>query len=516
MNKILYITLVVFQILISNGELKLPSIFSDGMILQQQKNILVWGKSNPDALVKLNFISNDYQVKADKNGNFIFNLDPMAASFNPQSMTISSGTNSFEIDNILIGEVWLCSGQSNMQWPVKQNFDHPENYFQIKEDCNNSSIRMFNVKHAFSLVPLNTCLGSWELTSSETIGEFSSIGYFFGKELFDELNVPVGLIHSSWGGTKIESWSPINSLEKFPLVMKNIKSKLKQATIFNKEKVDADNIAALDDWKIKAKIAKDRGKIPPKKPRWKHHPVNSQHYPANLYNAMIFPIKPYTMKGAIWYQGEANTQSKEEAVLYRDLLENLTDSWREDWNDNFSFYAVQLVNYMEPVKEPVQDSVWAYMRQSFLDFHKEVDKSSIIVGIDTGDIDDIHPRNKHIIGYRLAQRALVDDYGLNKTPGGPIYRNMKIEKNKIIIEFDDIGMGLVASDAKPLQWFAISGDDKKFYSATAIIKGNKVEVSNSKITHPKAVRYAWADNPLGCNLFNRDGFPASPFRTDNW
>tara|TARA_Y100000992_G_C21094741_1_gene409693 strand:- start:56 stop:727 length:672 start_codon:yes stop_codon:yes gene_type:complete len=222
------------------------------------------------------------------------------------------------------------------------------------------------------------------------------------------------------------------------------------------------------------------------------------------------------MKGAIWYQGENNAKSIESALLYRDLLENLTTSWRSKWNDDFSFYAVQLVNFMPSVDQPIQDSAWAHIRQSFLDFHKDINRASIVVGIDTGDALDIHPNNKHIIGYRLAQRALVDDYGFNRSPGGPIYKNMKIDGEKIIINFEDIGAGLVSRYNEPLNWFAIAGIDKKFVKATAIIKGKTIEVFSEEIKNPKAVRYAWANNPEGCNLFNRDGFPASPFKTDDW
>lgn len=512
---ILIITLILS--FTTYAELKLPSIFSDGMVLQRNKDVTIWGITEPLSKVQLFFAEQVYEVKSNKDGKFSIKLDKMNATSTPLEMKIISNEKTIILNNILIGEVWLCSGQSNMQWPVMRNFDHPANYHQIKLSCSNPLIRMFTVKQSFSELPREDCDGKWNLTLPETIGDFSAVAYFFGKELFNELNIPIGLIHSSWGGTSIEAWTPMISLEKFPSVTKNIEDRYKQALTFNEEENNKKNIQAEEDWKRKLKEAKANGLRPPRRTRWwKHHPVKSQHFPSSLYNAMINPIHPYSMKGAIWYQGENNAKSIESALLYKDLLENLTTSWRSKWNDDFSFYAVQLVNFMPSVDQPIQDSAWAHIRQSFLDFHKDINRASIVVGIDTGDALDIHPNNKHIIGYRLAQRALVDDYGFNRSPGGPIYKNMKIDGEKIILNFEDIGAGLVSRYNEPLNWFAIAGSDKKFVKATAIIKGKTIEVFSEEIKNPKAVRYAWANNPEGCNLFNRDGFPASPFKTDDW
>ena len=222
------------------------------------------------------------------------------------------------------------------------------------------------------------------------------------------------------------------------------------------------------------------------------------------------------MRGAIWYQGEANTHSIESAQLYRALLENMTESWRSAWDDSFSFYAVQLVNFMKPVEMAVQDSGWAHIRQSFLDFHKEVEGAAIVVGIDVGEADDIHPRDKQTVGYRLAQQALVNDYGFNRVAGGPIYESMEIKKGRVVLRFSDTGSGLIAQDGESLRWFAIAGEDQQFVKAKAEIVGETVVVSHPDIKEPKAVRYAWANNPEGCNLYNKEGFPASPFRTDDW
>jgi hypothetical protein len=458
MIKNIFIISLIFSY-ITYGELKLPSIFSDGMILQRNKELIIWGKAQPLSKVQLFFNEQTFETKSDKSGDFNVVLEKMMASSTPLEMKIISNGKTIFLKNILIGEVWLCSGQSNMQWPVMRNFDHPANYHQIKLSCSNPLIRMFSVKHTFSELPQTDCEGKWNLTLPDTIGGFSAVGYFFGKELFDELNVPIGLIHASWGGTSVEAWSPMTSLEKFPSVVKNRDQRLKQALTFDEEENNKKNIAAEEDWKIKSQEAKEKGLRPPRRSRWwQHHPVKSQHFPSSLFNAMINPVIPYTIKGAIWYQGENNAKSIESALLYRDLLENLTSSWRIKWNDNFSFYAVQLVNHMATVDQPIQD----------------------------------------------------------RTPGGPIYKSMEVKGDKIIIQFDDIGAGLVSRYNEPLKWFAIAGDDKNFVKAIAVIKGNVIEVFNSQIKNPKAVRYAWANNPEGCNLYNKDGFPASPFKTDDW
>ena len=241
-----------------------------------------------------------------------------------------------------------------------------------------------------------------------------------------------------------------------------------------------------------------------------------QNYPANLYNAMINPLVPYSIQGAIWYQGEANTKSIDQSILYRDLIENRVVEWRKDWDDKFPFYAVQLVNFKKPQEQPVEDTAWAFIRESFLKFHKEVPNAGIAVAIDVGLGKNIHPTSKQAVGYRLAQQALAKTYKKDVVAGGPIYKAMKKDGNSIVITFKDIGSSLVEQGGDPLKTFAIAGADKRFVAAQAVIVDGTVVVSSSEVADPVAVRYAWANNSVGCNLFNKEGFPASPFRTDNW
>ncbi|OUX38851.1 MAG: hypothetical protein CBE26_00265 [Kiritimatiellaceae bacterium TMED266] len=494
------------------AELRLPSLFSDGMVLQRNKPVVIWGSSEPAEEVRVSFGGQDALTKADKEGRFRVVLHAMEASADPRVLRVEAGDESRVISNVLVGEVWLCSGQSNMQWPVSTS----NNFKEEQAAATYPEIRMFLTDFTFALEPQEQVKGKWAVTTPQTVPGFSAVGYFFGRELHKELDVPVGLIRSAWGGTPIEAWSPMASLMQFPAVVDNITSRKLQAETFDTEAVNQKNQADLAAWKEAAAEANKQGEKPPRRPFWKHHPVLSQHYPANLYNAMIHPHVPFSMRGAIWYQGEANTHSIESAQLYRALLENMTESWRSAWDDSFSFYAVQLVNFMKPVEMAVQDSGWAHIRQSFLDFHKEVEGAAIVVGIDVGEADDIHPRDKQTVGYRLAQQALVNDYGFNRVAGGPIYESMEIKKGRVVLRFSDTGSGLIAQDGESLRWFAISGEDQQFVKAKAEIVGETVVVSHPDIKEPKAVRYAWANNPEGCNLYNKEGFPASPFRTDDW
>jgi sialate O-acetylesterase len=494
------------------AELKLPAVFSDGMVLQRDQKVAVWGWVDPGAEVTVSFAGQEKTAKADKTGKFMVRLKKMDASKEPRTLVVKAGTESATVQNILVGEVWLCSGQSNMQLAVQaaQNFD------QEKAVADHPLIRMFLTDLKADIELQKDCTGSWKVCSPENVGAFSATAYFFGRDIQKELDVPVGLIRSCWGGTRIESWSPMASLEKFPAVQEYKAAEDAQAATFNAAAEEARYAKQLESWKQKVKQAKEDGKNAPRRPKQQTDPHQSQNYPANLYNAMINPLVPYGMRGAIWYQGEANTKSIEQSILYRDLLENMVSEWRKDWDSKFPFYAVQLPNFKKPQEQPVEDSTWAFIRESFLTFSKEVPNTGIAVGIDIGEADNIHPKNKQEIGHRLAQRALAKTYGKDIVPGGPVYQSMKKAGNSITVKFEDIGSGLVEQGGEPLKWFAIAGADKQFVSARAAIVGDTVMVSSAEVSDPVAVRYAWADNPVGCNLFNADGFPASPFRTDDW
>ncbi|VGO12260.1 hypothetical protein PDESU_00811 [Pontiella desulfatans] len=496
----------------SFAELKLATVFADGMVLQRDQKVAVWGWADPGAEVTVSFAGQERNATAGADGKFMVRLKKMEASAKPQVLVVKAGADVVEVGNVVVGEVWLCSGQSNMAMSVKG----ADQFEKEQAAANFPLIRMFTTARTTSTEPLADCSGSWQVCAPETVGGYSATAYFFGREIHKELGVPVGLLHSSWGGTCVEAWTPIASMEQFPSVMEYKAGLDAQAGRFDPAAEQAKQARALEQWVEKVKQAKAEGKKAPRRPQPKTDPKQSQNYPANLYNAMIHPLVPYGMRGAIWYQGERNAKTSEGAMLYRDLLENMVVQWRKDWNSEFPFYAVQLVNYKKPQELPVEDTAWAFIRESFLNFHKEVPNVGIAVTIDVGMEKNIHPTDKQAVGYRLARQALAKTYKMEVVAGGPIYESMKKEGGKIVITFDDVGSGLVEQGAAPLKTFAIAGADKQFVAAQAAIVGQTVVVGSPEVSDPVAVRYAWADNPVGCNLFNKEGFPASPFRTDDW
>lgn len=451
------------------AELALPEVFSDGMVLQRDQKVPVWGWAEPGVEVTVLFSGQAQTGRADAAGKFMVRLKKMKASAESQVLKVKTGDESIEVKNVLVGEVWLCSGQSNMYWPVSKAQD----FEKEKVSADYPQIRMFLQDLKASKELEQDCPGSWRVCTPERVGAFSATAYFFGRELHKELDVPVGLIRTCWGGSRIEAWMPMPLVEKRPAAMEH---------------------KARED-------RKPKGGSP-------------QHYPANLYNAMLNPLVPYGIRGAIWYQGESNAKSLKEAVAYRGLLESMVQQWRKDWDAAFPFYFVQLPNFKAAQTKPVEDTAWAFIRDAFMQVHKTVPDTGMAIAIDVGEARNIHPKNKQAAGYRLAQQALANTYGEKVVPGGPVYRSWINDGKTITITFDDVGSGLVAQGGEPLKRFAIAGEDKQFVEAQAVIVGNTVVVSSDKVANPAAVRYAWADNPTGCNLFNKEGFPASPFRTD--
>lgn len=346
------------------------------------------------------------------------------------------------------------------------------------------------------------------MCSPETVPGFSAVGYFFGRELHKELNVPIGLIHTSWGGTPAESWTRRGALESVPDCMPILErfdeamAKYPEA----KKKYDESMIA----WKEDVKKAKAEGKNPPRRPGAPFGPGNP-HSPAGLYNAMIAPLIPYSIGGAIWYQGESNAGR---AYQYRKLFPAMITNWRKDWGQgDFPFLFVQLANFMAVDPEPV-DSAWAELREAQL-MTLALPNAGMAVIIDIGEARDIHPKNKQDVGKRLALWALGKSYGKKQVYSGPIYKSKRTEGNKITLEFEHVGGGLAAGGGEPLKGFAVAGADRKFVWADAKIDGNTVIISSDEVSEPAAVRYGWANNPV-CNLYNKEGLPASPFRTDDW
>jgi sialate O-acetylesterase len=442
-------------------------------------------------------------------------------------MTIS-GKNTITIKNILVGEVWVCSGQSNMAMSVRSSANAEK---EIAE-ANYPGIRLFTVERKVAEQPQSDCVGSWTSCSPETVGDFSAVAYYFGRELHKELARatlwtgsnqpsagPIGLIHTSWGGTPAEAWTRREILEKYDDFAPILTRYEDAVAKYPQAKAEYDQ--QLAQWKEAVEKAKTAGEKPPRQPGAPLGPGH-HHSPAGLYNAMIAPLIPYGIQGAIWYQGEANVGR---AYQYRTLFPVMIKNWRNDWGqNNFPFLFVQLPNFKAVNPQP-SESDWAELREAQLKTLDLVNTGMAVI-IDIGEADDIHPKNKQDVGKRLALWALAKTYGKPLVYSGPIYKSMKVEGDKIILQFDYVGGGLVArlprgssvgqaGGGEPLKGFAIAGADRKFVLADARMEADGIVVSSGEVSEPVAVRYAWADNPV-CNLYNKEGLPASPFRTDDW
>jgi sialate O-acetylesterase len=486
------------------ADVKLPAIIGDDMVLQQGGTVPIWGWADPgeEVMVGISWNSMKWAVTADKDGKWLFRMNAPKVG-GPYEMTLT-GKNSITIKNIMVGEVWVCSGQSNMEFAVRQ----ANNAQQEIADADYPNIRLFTVRRKVAEKPQPDCEGNWSECSPETVPGFSAVGYFFGRDLYKQLNVPIGLIHTSWGGTPAEAWTRRGVLESdpdFAPILKRYDDAVARYPQAMKEYEQK-----LAEWKQAVEKAKAEGTNPPRRPGAPFGPGNP-HEPAGLYNAMIAPLIPYGIRGAVWYQGESNAGR---AYQYRKLFPDMIKNWREDWGEGqFPFLFVQLANFMKTKPEP-GDSAWAELREAQL-MTLALPNTGMAVIIDIGEADDIHPKNKQDVGKRLALWALAKTYGKDLVYSGPIYKSMKVDDGKIILNFDHVGEGLIAKGDEQLKGFAIAGSDRKFVWADAKIDGDTVVVSSDKVPEPAAVRYAWADNPV-CNLYNKEDLPASPFRTDDW
>ena len=635
------------------AQLKLSPLFSDNMVLQQNSETPIWGKTTPQKAVKVTTSWNqkNYNIHSDQEGNWKVSVTTPSAG-GPYEIEISDG-HSITLKNVMIGEVWLCSGQSNMEMPLA-GWGEILNYKEEIAHANFPNIRLFQVERATSPYPLEDMTvagGNWQECSPATIPGFSATAYFFGRDLYENLNIPIGLIHTSWGGTAAESWVSAENLKTLPEFVEKVDEfsqlpkdteaqravfELKTAkwyetvsekdfglvnnrataaeisfddsqwqttsvpgywehnglpdfdgfvwyrktieipktwegenltlslgmiddndiTWFNGTEVGktdgfaterkytiskklvkagraviavrvmdtggeggfhgdpaqmylattgkkTEQITLSGNWKYKVAVdLKDVGQVP-------QFSTDSPHNPTTLYNAMIAPIVPYGIKGAIWYQGESNA---DRAYQYRTLFPLMISDWRIKWGYDFPFYFVQLANFMKQNDQPAA-SAWAELREAQLQT-LHLQNTGMAVIIDIGDETDIHPKNKQDVGKRLALQARAKTYQQDITASGPVYKSYRIENEKIRICFEESQSALAVRGDK-LLGFAVAGPDGKFHWANATIDGSDIIVNSPDVKFPIAARYAWADNPV-CNLYNEAGLPASPFRTDDW
>lgn len=505
------VTLVALT-LHSHGELKLPAIIGDNMVLQQKQANPIWGWDAPGAEVTVKFAGQTKTTKADGKGKWTVKLDPVPANAEPQSMSIK-GTTTRELKNILVGEVWICSGQSNMQWNVGSCWVADLEIATAKFPL----IRLLTVPNIGTQEPQDNFRGEWKECSPQTVGGFSAVGFFFGRVLHRTLDVPVGLINNAWGGSAAEAWVRRDVLEKdprFKLLMENTR---RNEAVLQSPAAKAKYQAGLAAWQKRADEAKKAGKLfteraPTPPEQW----LNGNARPGNIYNGALRPTIGYGIKGAIWYQGESNAGR---AFEYGSLFPLMIQHWREEWKQgDFPFYWVQLADFMAEKPDAVQaaTSQWAELRESQTKTQSAVKNGGQAVIIDLGESNDIHPKNKRDVAERLARWALVRDYGLKLPYRSPEFKSVEITGNKAVVTLDTFGSTLRTMDVSEVKGFAICGEDKKWAWAQAKIVGkDKIEVSATAVAKPIAVRYAWADNPV-CNLYTTDGLPVTPFRTDDF
>jgi sialate O-acetylesterase len=483
------------------ADIRLPSVISHNMVLQRDMPVRLWGWANPGEPVSISFQDQTVSTQTGQDGRWAVTLEALQAG-GPFNMTLKGKTERV-LKNILVGDVWICSGQSNMAWPLKACDDGE----QEVEAADFPRIRLFEVKNNSACQPLDDLTGNWSRCSPQTAADFSGVGYFFGRDLHRHLDVPIGLIDSSVGGTAAEFWTPPETFRRTEPLRTVLEDWTRRMITYVDEMQPVQD--TLRTWRRNAEqqLAEGSDASPPPLASREVDPRTQA--PSRLYNAMIHPLVPFGIRGAIWYQGEANTAK---ARAYRDLFPAMIRGWREAWGQgDFPFLFVQLANFQQPNSDPVFSSGWAELREAQMVTLAEPE-TGMAVAIDIGDAADIHPKNKQEVGRRLAQAAKAVAYDEDLTASGPIFKEFTVAGHRAIIAFDHVGGGLVAQDGA-LKRFEIAGKDGMFRWAQARIVGERVEVWHDDIQEPMAVRYAWSNNPEGCNLYNKAGLPASPFRT---
>jgi len=498
----------------ARGGVKLPALISDNMVLQQGRKVTIWGIADASEQVTVSFEEQKLSATADADGQWKVELAPLKQG-GPYEMTVA-GKNTLTIHNVLVGEVWVCAGQSNMEMPVGINplgySDPVDNYEQEIAQANYPMLRLFNIKKTVAGKPQREVQGQWVVASPATVGSFSAAGYFFGRDLHQAMKFPVGMIQAAWGGTEAEAWTSEDALEANP-DFKPLADSWRQRV--------ADFPHALEqyqknvqEWEKDAEEAEASGKaaVPwPDAPNWKSHfwdPRSESNRPAALWNAMIAPLTANPIAGVIWYQGESNDRY---AYEYRDLFITLIRQWRSSWGEgDFPFLFVQLAAFGARGKSA---NTWPVVRES-QEKALALPNTGMVTAVDIGDTVHAHPRNKQEVGRRLALAAESIAYGRKVEYRGPTFKSLRKDNGALRISFTHVAGGLVVRGPS-LMGFEVAGEDQKFFPAQGRIAGSEVVVSSSQVPNPVAGRYAWADDPK-CNLYSKVGLPALPFRSDDW
>ena len=502
----------------SFAAVRLPAVFSDNMVVQQGKPLRIWGLAEPGEVVSAAMAGRNGSAKAEADGKFKLELPALSAEKDSGALDLiitGGDAKAIQFKNVVVGEVWLCSGQSNMRLTVKECANAEAEIAAAASD----SIRLFYVPDADSTEPQFTMKSQWRACSPKSVAGFSAAAYYFGRELHRKLNVPIGLIDSSRGYSPAEAWLPEDLLATNPITKPILD---RQATLKPRyEELEKNYVDDLARWKAEQRASTQPATqssataLPaatqPVRPRPRRvWGVDRRLRPAGCYNAMLYPLAPYSLAGVAWYQGESNATRAEQ---YQTMLPMLIQHWRALFDQaELPFCIVQLTVHVN--KELNIDSSWAELREAQRLTAQSVPQTGLAVTIDIGEPYNIHPLNKQDVGKRLAAWALTKVYGRHDEPASPMYRSSAIEGPAIRIRFDHIGKGLLVKGDQ-LTGFTIAGQDRKFVPADAKIDGETVVVSSPSVTSPAAVRYGWTDSPA-CSLFGIDGLPASPFRTDDW
>jgi len=448
------------------AEVRLSKVFGDHMVVQQEAPVRVWGWADEGEKVTVELGGQRATATASADGKWRVDLPPLKADGKEHTMTVK-GSNTITLKDVLLGEVWICSGQSNMEWSVNRSMNAKEEIAA----ADHPKIRLFNVPgHVAKPEPQEEARGEWQVCSPKTVPGFSAVGYYFGRKLQKELDVPIGLIGTNWGGTRIEPWTPRVGFEQVP--------------------------------------------------EMKDYLETPKHKAMQIYNGMVHALTPLSVRGAIWYQGESNNG---DGLRYEFMKEALVKGWRAVFeNEDLSFYWVQLANFQKPADNPAGGG-WGPVREGQRRALR-LPHTGMAVIIDIGQANDIHPGNKQDVGKRLARWALAMDYGRDVVPSGPLYKGMKKEGDKIRISFDHVGKGLMTGEKKGLEptqetkgaelkRFAIQDADGNWHWAQAKIDGDTVVAWHDDVKDPQNVRFGYESNPEGINLYNKEGLPASPFTT---
>ena len=491
----------------ARAELKIPAIIGDHMVLQQKQANPIWGWDTPGTTVTVTFAGQTKTAKAGDDGKWTVKLDAVPANEQPQTITIS-GTEKREITDVLVGEVWMCSGQSNMGFQVNRDWNGDIEAMASRLP----NLRLIRVPQVGTQELKTDFKGAWKASDAESSANFSAVGFFYGRYLHRILGVPVGLIDNAWGGSAAEAWVRRETIEKEPAFQTLMDNTVEREKNLTSATVEEEFKAQMAKWREQSEKAKAAGKTAPRQPISPQQWLSGNARPGNIFAGVVNPTLGYGMKGVIWYQGESNAGR---AYEYAKLFPFMIEQWRKEWGQgDFPFYWVQLADFKAEKAEP-GESDWAELRWTQTGTLSLTNTGQAVI-IDLGEGKDIHPRNKHDVAARLVRWALVKDYGMQLPYRSPEFKSMEVDGSKIIATFDCFGGVLNTFDVEEARGFAVCGEDKVWHWAKAGVKGtNQITLTCDAVEKPVAVRYAWSDNPV-CNVFTKDGLPLTPFRSDDF